>query len=248
MRTPWIATLGLACLAACAETRAEAPLVVFAAASTTGVIEEAARGFDAAELRLGFGASSTLARQIVDGAPADLFLTAHREWLDHLVERGLVAGEPRLVCENAVVAVAPGDSSLAARPPADLHELAAGLGAGDRVAIGSEGVPVGEYARAALRAAGVEEALAPLQVGFPDARAVARAVELGQVDVAFVYETDASVGDVTRLFQLEGSVRYWAARTTGGVRPQEAEEFLDFLTGTRGRALFDRAGFRTAGP
>jgi len=245
MRTRWIALLALG-LAGCGASRAEAPLLVFAAASTTDVIEAAARVAPFPDLRSSFGASSTLARQIADGAPADLFLTAHRDWIDFLVEQGLVEGEPRRVCENRVVAVAPDGSRLALDPPAGLPELAASLTSTDRVALGSEGVPVGEHAREALRAAGVWEALAPWQVGFPDARAVARAAELGQVAVAFVYESDASIGAVTTLFTLAQPVQYWGAVLKGGARPDQAREFLSFLLAAEGRDLFQRAGFRTA--
>lgn len=223
------------------------PLRVFAAASLTDVSEALASGFPGARVEASFGASSTLARQIRDGAPADVFLSASPDWMDLLREAGALAGEPVVVARNRLVAVAPKGSPLAARGVAGPRELLGRLDAGDLVAVADEGVPAGEYARAALRRLGLLEAYTPHLLGQADVRAVLHAVETGEIGAGFVYSTDARVAAVEVLFAFDPathpSIEYRAAVLRGAPHSGAARRFLGYLRGEAARAILSDAGF-----
>lgn len=156
-------------------------LRVFAAASLTEVVEALAREFPDGPVQTSFGASSDLARQIADGAPADVFLSASPDWVDFLAEAALVDDEPVLFARNALVCIAPQAGRLAREGSAASPErLVAALEDDDLVAIANPGVPAGEYARAALGRLGLLAGLESRLVGQKDVRAVLHAVEQGR--------------------------------------------------------------------
>jgi molybdate transport system substrate-binding protein len=222
-------------------------LRVFAAASMTEVVNALARRFEGAPVVSSFGSSSELARQIADGAPADVLLSASPEWIDFLRERGALAGAPVVFAGNEMVAVAPAGSGLGARGVVDAASLLAkGVAAGDRIAIADAGVPAGEYARQSLAKVGLLERYRPLLVGQKDVRGVLHAVETGEVKAGFVYATDARVAKVERLFALPPSthapIPYLAAAVRQAQSP-EAQRFLAFLSGPAAREVLARAGF-----
>jgi molybdate transport system substrate-binding protein len=222
-------------------------LRVFAAASMTELVNALAARFEGAAVRARFGSSSELARQIADGAPADVFVSAGPDWVDFLREKDALAGDAVVFAGNELVAIAPLGSRLAARGAADAGRLAKGLAPGDRVAIADAGVPAGEYARQALRALGLESAYRPFLVGQKDVRAVLYAVERGEAQAGFVYATDARLAKVERLFALPAGshdpIAYFAAVVRGSPRAAEAERFVAFLRGTAARELLAGAGF-----
>jgi molybdate transport system substrate-binding protein len=236
-----------ACLLAslgCGSSESEGRLLVFAAASTTDVLTELFE--PEPRVRLSFGPSSALARQLEDGAPADLFVSASKRWVEEVVDRGLVVGRPVLLARNAIVCVAGSGSELSGRSVASPAALLAALEPGELVALADEGVPVGEYARASLRASGSWAEWEGRLVGQVDARDCLRAARTGQAAAAFVYATDARLGGVEVLFELQPltheSPELWAVRTSE--RPG-ARELLAELQGARAREVFARAGFRS---
>jgi molybdate transport system substrate-binding protein len=246
------AAVAAALLLAAAATHGAEPaapeLRVFAAASTTELVNALAARFEGATVRAGFGSSSELARQITDGAPADVFVSAGPDWIDFLREQGALAGDPVVFAGNELVAIAPAGSPLAARGVTDAARLLEeGLAPGDRVAIADAGVPAGEYARQALRALGLEDAYRPLLVGQKDVRAVLHAVERGEAKAGFVYATDARIARVERLFAWPAGshdpIRYFAAVVRTSERPEDAERFVAFLRGPAARELLAGAGF-----
>jgi molybdate transport system substrate-binding protein len=224
MRRVMIRLAVLALLASWAgPTAAQAPVTVFAAASLTDALralaaEWQARGNPAP--RLSFAASSALARQVEQGAPADLFLSADEAWMDYLQQRGLVVEATRVsAVGNALVLVAPAsargtDAPAGARgaggpagarshgspaggtQPVALHrgpDLAALLPPGGRIATGDPAhVPVGRYAEAALRWMGQWDALAPRLARADNVRAALLLVERGEAPLGIVYATDAA--------------------------------------------------------
>lgn len=194
--------------------------------------------------RLSPGPSSALARQILDGAPADVYVTASRHWMQALEDAGALAGPPRLVAGNSLVCVASSEAALQGRGVEGPRELASCLREGERVAIADAGVPVGEYARESLADSGVLDALRPHLVGQADARDCLRAVLSGQAVAGFVYATDVLEGGGTILFELDPKshqpAEVWAAVTS---EREEAQAFLERLTGPSGRACWRRAGF-----
>jgi molybdate transport system substrate-binding protein len=226
----------------------EAPrLRVLAAASLTEVVTALAERFAGARVSASFGASSELARQIADGAPADVFVSASPEWTEFLRERERLDGEPVLVARNALVCVAPRGSPLAGGAVADLHALLERLGPGELVALADEGVPAGEYARRALAHAGLRDAYRRRLVGQKDVRAVLHAVESGEVAAGFVYATDARLAAVERLFTFDPAthppIELLAAALRDSDHPAEARRFVAFLRGEAARALLAEAGF-----
>ena len=242
----WLALAGLALAGGTAA--AEPPTVrVLAAASLTEVVEALAKLFEGARVVPSFGASSELARQIADGAPADVFLSASPEWIDFLRQKQALEGAPIVLARNQLVCVAPKGSPLAAGGARDPSALLAHLAKGELVAIADAGVPAGEYARKSLQHLHLLAAYEPRLVGQKDVRAVLHAVEQGEVAAGFVYATDARIAPVERLFVFDPKshppIEYQAAALRGAASPAEARRFVAFLQGEAARALLARAGF-----
>lgn len=223
-------------------------LRVFAAASLTEVVEALAREFPDGPVQTSFGASSDLARQIADGAPADVFLSASPDWVDFLAEAALVDDEPVLFARNALVCIAPQAGRLAREGSAASPErLVAALEDDDLVAIANPGVPAGEYARAALGRLGLLAGLESRLVGQKDVRAVLHAVEQGEVAAGFVYATDARVARVTTLFAFDPAthpkIEYPAVAVRSSQQLERARRFLAYLASETARARLSKAGF-----
>ena len=195
----WQAVALVACLAAAIvysvrksdETRPE--VVIFAAASLTDALSEATHRMSSAlpevDVRLVFGASSTLARQIEAGAEADLFLSANIEWMDYLSTRGLVDDESRVdPLSNRLVVIQP-----AGQPPIDnIQELAS---VGNIALADPHSVPAGRYARSALESLELWDQLEDSLIPASDARAALAYVERGAVAAGIVYASDALMTD-----------------------------------------------------
>jgi molybdate transport system substrate-binding protein len=225
-------------------------LRVFAAASLTETVGALAARFDGPRLRPSFGPSSGLARQIADGAPADVFVSASPEWIGFLREKGALRGEPVTFARNALVCIAGRGSPLAARPALDPASLLERLDGAD-LAIADEGVPAGEYARAALRQLGLLDAYRPHLVGQKDVRAVLHAVESGELPLGFVYATDARIAAVDVLFRLDPGthppIEYVAAVVRGTHQPGAAQRFVAFLRSDAAQGVLGAAGFDPPG-
>ena len=241
----------LAALSAVVPARAaEKALTVFAAASLTNVLQEAGDAYTAQTklpLRFSFAASSALARQIESGAPADVFVSADQEWMDYLQARGLIRPATRAdVVSNALVLVAPADSTASLRI-APGFALAAALGRDGRLATGDPAsVPVGKYAQSALTALGVWASVAPRIVAADNVRTALNFVARGEAPFGIVYATDAKSEPKVRIVDsfpasTHDPIRYPAAATVAA--GPEAAAFLAFLRGPVARAIFDRAGF-----
>ena len=204
--------------------------------------------FEAAKLQTSFGASSELARQIRDGAPADVFLSASPEWIDFLREAGKLEGEAAVFARGELVAIAAAGSGLRERGVVDAASLLEkGLAPGERVAIADAGVPAGEYARQALAKLGLGEAYRPRLVGQKDVRAVLNAVEKRELAAGFVYATDARAAAVEVLFRFDPAshapIEYLAAAVQGAPNAEGARAFLAFLASEAARAELAAAGF-----
>jgi molybdate transport system substrate-binding protein len=248
----------LACLAAptlvaASGARAQERLTVFAAASLTDAMRALAQQWQAAgnpAPRLSFAASSALARQIEQGAPADLFLSADEPWMDYLQQRGLIVGATRVSpLANALVLVAPADAprrDVALAPGLDLAAL---LGANGRLAVGDPAhVPAGRYARAALEWMGQWGALEPRLARAENVRAALLLVERGEAPFGIVYATDAAATRGVRVVATfpAGShppVSYPFAITRRAADNAQARDVLRFLTGTDAAPTWQRFGF-----
>ena len=214
MRHFWWAVLAT-CWSACSTKQAPDPLRVLAAASCADVAEELCNAFPDGPVQLQIGATSVLARQILDSAPADLLISASTEWKDKLVRADLVAGTPLQFATGRMVCIAPQTSK--GPLPKNLSELHNLLSNGARLAIADPAVPAGQYARQALKNSGRLKALEPHLVGLANVRHVYRAVAQGQAAAGFVYATDAHLPGVQTLFELDptltGPIEYWPSRS-----------------------------------
>lgn len=227
--------------------QAERPVTLFAAASTAPAIEEVARLYEAAgygEVRAVFASSGVLARQIDNGAPADLYLSANASWMDWLAERGAVEGEPVVLLGNRLALVQPA-GTLALL----LDETLPAALAGRRLAIGDpDHVPAGIYARQALESMGLWDALSPLAVRMKDVRAALLLVQRGEAAAGIVYASDAQGDSRLRIAGIfpedsHDPIRYGAAILKDGDR-EAAQRLLDFLRGQKSGEIFRRHGFR----
>lgn len=229
------------------------PATVFAAASLTNAMQAVAtawvkQGHPAPILS--FASSSTLARQIEAGAPANIFASADEKWMDYLAERHAIVPEARKdVLTNRLVLVVPaGNPVQATLGPG--FDLAALLGPNGRLAVGDPAhVPAGIYAKQALTKLGLWTAVAPRLAPAEDVRAALLLVERGEAAAGIVYATDANA---TRAVRVAGSfppdshdpIRYPFAIVRGGDTP-EARALLAFIEGPEGLALFAKSGFGT---
>lgn len=240
----------LAAVPARAQPPTARPVVVFAAASLKNALDAAAADWTATTGRrvtVAYAASSALVRQIEQGAPADIFISADLDWMNWAAERQLVRpGTRRVLLANTLVLIAPADSPTAFKL-AKGADLGAALGTG-RLAIGQvQSVPAGKYAKDALTAlgmwAGVQGKLA--QVDSP--RAALALVARGEAPLGIVYATDARADTNVKVLDTfpagaHAPVVYPAAVTAASADP-DAGAFLDHLRSPAGTAIFERHGF-----
>jgi molybdate transport system substrate-binding protein len=242
--------LGLAPLA-----RAQDATTVFAAASLTDALRALAQEWQARgnpAPRLSFAASSALARQIEQGAPADLFLSADEPWMDYLQQRRLIVDATRISpLGNALVLVAPAGSAATVTlgRGTDLLSL---LGPTGRLAAGDPAhVPVGRYAQAALEWMGQWQPLAPRLARADNVRAALLLVERGEAPFGIVYATDAAASRAVRVagtFPAEAHppITYPFALTRRAEGNARAHALLAFLASAEAAPAWQRFGFTLA--
>ncbi len=230
---------------------AAAHLTVFAAASLRDAMAEAAAVHAEAsgdEVVVAPAGSSVLARQIMAGAPADLFVSANKAWMDELEAQGLIRPDTRVdLLSNRLVLIGHGDAA-----PVTLSEdldLAALLGDGRLAVALVEAVPAGIYARAALEHFGLWQAAAPRLAQADNVRGALALVAAGEAPYGIVYATDAAAEprvSVLATFPPDSHppIVYPAAVTAEAPSPEAAAAFLRFLAGPQAQAIFARHGFQ----
>jgi molybdate transport system substrate-binding protein len=232
---------------------AAAPITVSAAVSLTDVLTAIAEEYGKAgrgSVRFNFAASNVLARQIVNGAPVDLFISADDAQMDVVQQAGLIKDGTRVtVVSNQLAVVVPSDRPRTFSGIRDLADPAL-----RRIALGDPAaVPAGVYAKRYLEKEGLWAAIAPRVVPSTSVRAALAAVETGAADAAIVYRTDARVAlraTVAWVVPVDRGPRivYPAAIVRTSTRAMEASRFLDFVRGASGARAFERAGFTAASP
>jgi molybdate transport system substrate-binding protein len=231
-----------------------APLSVWAAVSLTDVLPPVASawreqaGTAVNPVIFNFDASSRLAKQIAQGGPADIFISADQDWMTFLDRQGAIETDTRRpLLRNQLVLVVPADATVTP----SLSEL-------DRwrprhLALGGENVPVGRYARAALKHLGAWPSLATQVVNADHTRAALTWVARREADAAVVYQTDAAAEPRVKVaFTFPQSshppIEYPVAVVRATERGAEARRLAAFLSGATARALFTSAGFGVVEP
>lgn len=231
---------------------AEEPVTVYAAASLTDVLQTLAGQGGFTRVRFSFASSSTLARQIVQGAPAQLYLSADEAWMDAVERSGrLEAGTRRDWVGNRLALVAPGHDVPTAAPEnaeAVVAALRAALAMpGTRIVTGDPThVPVGRYARAALEALELWAEVEPRLARADNVRVALALVERGEAPLGITYRTDALASGRVRIVALFPTdshlpIRYPAALLAGA--QAEAWRFYRYLFSAEARTTLARAGF-----
>ncbi len=234
------------CLLFClflAGTAARAEVLIFAAASLKEPVDQIAARFD--NVVVSYGGSGTMARQIGQGAPADLVLLANPVWMDVLLAGGDVdAATVTDFASNRLVLIGPAGAA-----PFDLTEAAIlSRLDGGRLALGmTQSVPAGIYAKAALEHLGLWQALSEHLAEVDNVRAARALVARKQAALGLVYASDAQVADdVVAVAAIPPAahppIRYVGAVTSTSTEPTAAQ-ILDFITGPEGQAILSEAGF-----
>ncbi len=227
-------------------------LTVLAASSLTEVVTKAARLFEGqsgCQLHLVFASSGTLARQIEAGVPADVFLSANKQWVRHLESRGVLARqETAVIASNRLVIIQPSGSASGRLYEAPDHVLLnidnGYLSLGDY-----HSVPAGMYAREALQHYGLFDKLRPRFVLGDNVRRTLLYVERGEVNAGIVYASDAAASedvDVVFVFPAgsHSPIRYYATICKASTELQRARQFTAFLNSPAVQAVFTEHGFR----
>src|SRR5215472_12571215 len=221
-------------------------ITVFAAASLTNALDDVDAAFtkqSGIKVVVSYGASLALAKQIEQGAPADVFASANLQWMDHCVRKK----DTRVnLLGNKLVLIAAKDAKIdhvTIGPGFDLAKLA-----GDgRVATGDvREVPVGLYAKAVLERLGAWAAVEPKMVMAEDVRAALRMVAHGQAPLGIVYETDAKIEPAVKVIGVfpdntDDPIIYPVASTANA--KSDAVQYLSFLRTQTAKSVFEKYGF-----
>lgn len=231
---------------------AEDEVVVFAAASTTNAMTEIGELYAAGNpgaIRTSFASSSTLAKQIASGAPADVYLSANKKWMDYLADRNAVDKATRFdLLGNRIVLIVPMDSSIGNVAVNGELDLAALLGGDGRLSMGDpEHVPAGMYGKKALQNLGLWDSVKGRLAPMKDVRAALVLVERAEAPLGLVYATDAVISKKVRVVgalpqKSHPTIVYPVAAVAGG-KARAAAGFMAFLKSSQARKVFVKYGF-----
>ena len=222
-------------------------IIVSAAASLTDVLKEISNGYQSKSkdtVKFNFGPSSGLARQIEEGAPADMFFSADEAQMDALEKNGrLEPGTRKNLLTNQLVIIVPSDSKLAIASPKDLLKSEV-----KRIALAEPPVPVGAYSSKYLEAEGLWDNIKPKVVPVQDVRATLASVESGNVEAGFVYKTDAAVSKKVKIvyevpIDKGPKIVYPVAIVKESKRKDTARDFLNYVQTPASKELFKKYGF-----
>ncbi|HEV8238513.1 MAG TPA: molybdate ABC transporter substrate-binding protein [Thermoanaerobaculia bacterium] len=247
-----VALLTLFAGVAAAPARA-AEVKVAAAASLTNALTELAKAWESQSghtVTLNFGASNLLARQIAEGAPADVFFSADERQMDRLDhhEHMVLAATRRSLLSNTLVVVVPADSRLVIRRARDL----AGPAIKVLALAEPQTVPAGIYAKQYLRSVGLWGQVIDRVVPTENVRGALAAVEAGNADAAIVYHSDAAISKKVRVaFDVPPAqgpkISYPVAVLAGADQRDAAKAFVDYLASPAAAEVFRRYGFLVPG-
>jgi len=246
MKLKWLLTVLLLQICSVVTVQAQ-PVNLSVAASMTDAFKEIITGFSAAhpaaQLRPNFASSGSLAKQINQGAPADIYVSANPKWMKYLLEKQMIApGTDRIFAYNKLVFIGERNSTGLSL---------AGLVSLGRIALGSpRSVPAGQYAKQAMDRAGIYTVLEQERklVMAKDVRQALLYADRGEVDGAFVYKTDALLATKAKILftvpdDLYDRVSYPLALTISGAKKDMAIAFYDYMGSAEAIAILSRYGF-----
>jgi molybdate transport system substrate-binding protein len=243
--------LALALSVAPGAVQAQDSVVVFAAASLKNALDDIAATWakDSGKPtpRISYAASSALAKQLEQGAPADLFISADLDWMDYAAGKNLIKANTRFnLLGNKIALIAPKDSKTTTLAITG-GDLARALGGG-KLSMGNvDAVPAGKYGKAALEKLGAWTSVKDSIAQAENVRAALLLVARGEAPLGIVYSTDAAAEPGVKVVATfpESShppITYPAALTKDS-RNADARAFLDFLRSAKARAVFEKQGF-----
>ena len=258
-RRSWLALLvaaGLASTAGALPAVAQGKdVVIFAAASLKNALDDIAGQWQretGKKVVVSYAASNTLIKQIEQGAPADIFISADLDWMDYGQQKDLIRPDSRSnLLGNRLVLIAPKDSSVSAniQPGFDL----AALLKGGRLAMGNvDAVPAGKYGKASLEKLGVWDSVKDKIAQAESVRAALLFVSRGEAPLGIVYQTDAAADPNVKIVgtfpeDTHPPIIYPVALTKESTNA-DAQEFLNSLRSPSARAAFERQGFTVLAP
>jgi molybdate transport system substrate-binding protein len=223
-------------------------ILVSAAASLTDVLKEISNGYQAKSkhtVKFNFGPSNGLARQIEEGAPADIFFSADLPQMDALDKNSrLELGTRKNLLSNQLVIIVPADSKLSISAPKDLFKAEV-----KRIALAEPtSVPVGVYSSKYLTDEGLWDQVKAKVVPVQDVRATLAAVESGNVEAGFVYKTDATVSKKVKIvyevpIDKGPKITYPVAIVKESKHKDAARDFISYLSAPAAKDAFKKSGF-----
>ena len=239
-----------------AAAQSEQTLTVFAASSLTDTFNEIATAFEAensgVDVTFSFGSSSTLATQLVEGAPADLFASANARQMTVAQDGGRIAGRPQTFAKNRLILIVPSDN------PANIQSLRDLANSGVKLVIAAPDVPVRDYTNTMLDRLAADPAygeayreafMANVVSEEDNVRQVSAKVALGEADAGIVYRSDVTpdiMGDVTALpipDTLNTLATYPIAATNDTANPELAQKFIDYVVSDAGQGILVKWNF-----
>jgi molybdate transport system substrate-binding protein len=253
-RIPVIVAVALAAsLFGLPAAKADDATLVFAAASLKNALDAAVEDYSKTTgktVTVSYAASSALAKQIQEAAPADIFFSADLDWMDKLQEKNLIAADSRVtLLGNDIVLVAPKDSTVLTIAPN--FPLAHALGDGTLAMALTTSVPAGKYGKAALEKLGVWDSVSANVAEAENVRAALALVSRGEAPLGIVYTTDANADKSVKVVgtfpeDSHPPILYPVA-LTATAKP-DARAFLDYLTSAKAKPIFEAQGFRFIAP
>ena len=244
----FVAAITVAAWLTAAFAAAAADLTVFAAASLTDCLKEIGTNYQkeaGQKIVFNFGASSTLARQIQEGAPADIFFSADEAKMDGLEKQGLIlAGTRKSRLSNSLVIVVAADSALRIASATNLTDAAI-----KRIALADpKTVPAGIYSKSYLQKLHLWPEIEPKVIPTDNVRAALAAVESGNVEAGMVYKTDAAISSKVKIAceipPRDGpDISYPMAVVKDSAQPAAAKAFLEYLNADAAAKVFEYYGF-----
>lgn len=249
------ALLAFAGLATSAAAQSQPAITIFAAASLTEAFNAAGPAFTkktGVAVSFNYGGSDTLATQIKQGAPADVFASANLAQMKVVSDAGLVAGTPKTFAKNRLVLISPKGAAMKFASPADLAKP------GAKVVLAAATVPVGSYARATF---GKLSGGAGYPADFPaaveknvvsnelDVKAVVTKISLGEGDAGVVYSTDVTSTVAPKLdvvpfpAAVAPDIEYPLAALKNAPNPKGAQAFVDYVLSPEGQSYLKARGF-----